>query len=337
MPATLQDIASRIGVSRMTVSEVLRDRGSYKPETVAAIRQAAAELGYRPNAQARAMKAKRTGLIGIVLPNSPLPHKQMSQMSAMETVLGLNQTLDDAGYVSTLVPVTDLPGADRSPSRVFTERMLDAMVIIGRIPPEAGVAFDELTEPRIWCDSDVWQPTGCIRRDESAAAVSIGQHLHEVGYRKWVWLDTQSSHYSWQARRDSIEQVANQVGVDLKTVTTPPVHYGDVPNWLTDLSLSPDVAVIAAGGYTATSIAGQAAMLGYTIGRDFGLATCEGVYAIQRTIPQITQVPFFRYSMGEAAARMLCDLLAQPNHAPESKLQKHNLVVGTTTPGPNSN
>lgn len=70
---TLDDVAARAGVSRMTASNALRgktvagdpDRPLVKPATAARVRKAAAELGYRPNLAARRLSSGRTGIIGL--------------------------------------------------------------------------------------------------------------------------------------------------------------------------------------------------------------------------------------------------------------------------------
>jgi LacI family transcriptional regulator len=65
---TMAEVARHAGVSRTTVSFVLSDRPSANipEETRARILEAVAELGYRPNAGARALAAQRTRLVGLI-------------------------------------------------------------------------------------------------------------------------------------------------------------------------------------------------------------------------------------------------------------------------------
>lgn len=65
---TMVDVAERAGVSRTAVSFVLNDRpdASIPPETRRRILDAATELGYRANAGARALAARRSDCFGIV-------------------------------------------------------------------------------------------------------------------------------------------------------------------------------------------------------------------------------------------------------------------------------
>lgn len=65
---TMSDVARRAGVSRTTVSFVLNDKpGATIPdETRRRILKAIDELGYRPNAGARALAANRSGWFGLI-------------------------------------------------------------------------------------------------------------------------------------------------------------------------------------------------------------------------------------------------------------------------------
>lgn len=58
-PATLVDVAGRAGVSISTVSNVLRGVPRVSPRTTARVEAAIAELDYRPNESARALRSLR--------------------------------------------------------------------------------------------------------------------------------------------------------------------------------------------------------------------------------------------------------------------------------------
>lgn len=61
---TLKDVALEAGVSYQTVSKVLNGRGQVSKETEERIRAVARQLGYRPHAIARNMRAQRSFMIG---------------------------------------------------------------------------------------------------------------------------------------------------------------------------------------------------------------------------------------------------------------------------------
>ncbi len=67
MPASIYDIARSLNLSAMTVSRALNqnDKSYVSPETRRRVMQAARELGYTPNRNARALVTKRTNSISV--------------------------------------------------------------------------------------------------------------------------------------------------------------------------------------------------------------------------------------------------------------------------------
>src|SRR5688572_20445209 len=72
---TRDDVARRAGVSVATVSYVLN--AGPKPvslEKRQRVLEAVAALGYRPNSIARSLRARRTNILGLVIPDSANPY-----------------------------------------------------------------------------------------------------------------------------------------------------------------------------------------------------------------------------------------------------------------------
>lgn len=64
---TSAEVAERAGVSQSAVSRVFTPGASASPKTATKVRQAAADLGYRPNVLARAMVSGKSRIIGLVV------------------------------------------------------------------------------------------------------------------------------------------------------------------------------------------------------------------------------------------------------------------------------
>jgi LacI family transcriptional regulator len=65
---TLEDIAKKLKVSRVTVSKALRGHTDISDETSKKVRRMAKELGYSPNYMARNLSARRSNMLGFVVP-----------------------------------------------------------------------------------------------------------------------------------------------------------------------------------------------------------------------------------------------------------------------------
>ena len=86
----IAEIANLAGVSRAAVSRYFNN-GYLSEEKRLAIRKAVEETGYRPSAQARTLRTKRTGMVGVILPKMVSP-------SVGRMVEGMLSVLDARGY-----------------------------------------------------------------------------------------------------------------------------------------------------------------------------------------------------------------------------------------------
>lgn len=66
---TIKEIAKLAGVSVATVSRVINNTGSVKPETTEKIKEIIKEINYVPNSLARSLSTKKSDTIGVVFPN----------------------------------------------------------------------------------------------------------------------------------------------------------------------------------------------------------------------------------------------------------------------------
>ena len=73
MVASISDVAKLAGVSKSTVSLVCNNKGYVSPETREKIERAMAELNYTPSALGQNLKLRRSGIIGIIVPDISHP------------------------------------------------------------------------------------------------------------------------------------------------------------------------------------------------------------------------------------------------------------------------
>jgi LacI family gluconate utilization system Gnt-I transcriptional repressor len=96
---TLRDVSDASGVSEMTVSRVLRNRGDVSEPTRAKVLDAARALGYVPNKIAGALASQRVNLVAVIIPS-------LSNMVFPEVMTGVSEALEDTG-LQPVVGVTN--------------------------------------------------------------------------------------------------------------------------------------------------------------------------------------------------------------------------------------
>ncbi|MFG1704345.1 LacI family DNA-binding transcriptional regulator [Nonomuraea sp. M3C6] len=74
MRSRLKDVAEHAGVSIKTVSNVVNGYPHVSPATRARVEQAIAELSYRPNLSARSLRAGRSGVVALAVPDLDNPY-----------------------------------------------------------------------------------------------------------------------------------------------------------------------------------------------------------------------------------------------------------------------
>lgn len=329
---TLSQVASEAGVSLGAASVALRDdRQStirVSPEAVRRVRSAATALGYRPSAASRAMKSRRTRQVGVLLPNRR-GHEGASPMS-FETIQGLNEGLQPAGYVLTLVRMHDVLDDLASGSRVFQEQVLDGVVVLGAMPEGVEDWLARRFQRVVWCDSNVWNPTHCIRRDEVAAGRLAAEALLRAGHRKIVWAAVPPSapdHYSRAERLDGVRASVSAAGVALVEVAV------DASTAWPDFGRG-DIGIVA-GSHPVAELVCLAALRARRVpGEDFGLASCDDPHFTAWTWRQLSRVEFSRFDMGRQAAALLLDALSGEQPSPPSRRMDCRWMDGETIRNP---
>lgn len=98
-PLTLRDVSEASGVSEMTVSRVLRNRGDVSEATREKVLEAAKALGYVPNKIAGALASQRVNLVAVIIPS-------LRNMVFPEVMSGISAVLEETD-LQPVVGVTD--------------------------------------------------------------------------------------------------------------------------------------------------------------------------------------------------------------------------------------
>ena len=114
------DVAVRAGVSQATVSRVLSGTTPVSPRTREKVQRALDELGYQPNANARALKTQRTKTIAVVVADITNPFHP-------ELVEALNEALSAAGQMMLLWDAA-VAGDDGSVIAAIQQRLVDGAI-----------------------------------------------------------------------------------------------------------------------------------------------------------------------------------------------------------------
>lgn len=176
---TLQSIADKVGVSRMTVSNAFSRPDQLSAELRERILAAAAELGYvGPDPAARALARGRTGAVGLLL-NGPLSEAFEDHVAAA-FVASVSDELTARGLALTVLT----PPQDNGffPAR---DVAIDAALVYTCEPGSAGVEWLERRGlPVVAVDQDLGEAVPRILVDDRVGARAAAEHLVALGHTR---------------------------------------------------------------------------------------------------------------------------------------------------------
>lgn len=185
-PMTLRDVSEASGVSEMTVSRVLRNKGDVSAATRAKVQEAAKRLGYVPNRIAGSLASSHVNLVAVIIPS-------LKNMVFPEVLTGISEALDDT-ELQPVVGVTEY--RPEKEEKVLFEMLSwrPAGVIIAGLehsePSRAMLAQAGIPVVEIM-DTDGDPIDACVGISHRRAGREMAEAILEAGYRKIGFMGTQ--------------------------------------------------------------------------------------------------------------------------------------------------
>ncbi|MEM9563548.1 MAG: LacI family DNA-binding transcriptional regulator [Actinomycetota bacterium] len=208
---TLEHVAIRAGVSRQTVSRAINGRAEIRRETRDRVLQAAAELGYEPNAFARGLVTDRSDTIGLVVGDITNPFFPDVARAVMEEA--------EARDLVALVCNLGLGWDTLKPLRALSRRGVDGYILFPAAADRDRVlAFAETHGPVVAVDAPYANASmSTIAIDWTSGAEAAARHL-AAGSNAVAVLGAMTEHAS-SARVDAFCREAVRLGLRVSDET----------------------------------------------------------------------------------------------------------------------
>lgn len=332
---TIFDVAVRSGVSKSTVSNVIRGAPNVSEETRGRVLAAVAELNYRPNAVARQLVQQRTSTIGVVVGDLTNPIYS-------ELVKLLERHALALGY-TTMVSNTD-GHAEREAARIeaLLERRVAGIAMLQFSGD--GSIIDELLADGVALAviSCFEERADCVTIDETKGLAIAVRHLAELGHRRLAYATSplveertdRARHASFvrECRRAGCEEAATIV-LDVEAVLA------DEPGAADELASLLDgdgpTGFAAANDIAAIALIEAVERLGASVPDDVSVVGFDGIELGGLSRIGLTTVAQPRERMAEIGIHLLMDRIESgPAPPPRHVLLEPELVVRTTTAPP---
>jgi LacI family transcriptional regulator len=341
---TASDIAAHLGIGKSTVNQVLNGRAEEKRISIATrerVQEAARELGYRPNAFARAVGTGRFGCAALIQPRSSiyLPHWLL---------LGLTEELQKHDMTLMLSEAHDTECEDPELlPKAVRELAADGLLVnmAGRITSTLHEALEGLNTPVLWINSR--QEYDAVYPDDILAGRMATKHLLGMGHQRVAYFDTafaqdREPHYS---RHDRLQ--GYREAMQTKRLQTRSVQLPVMPDTIEDMQFDERVdvaaqflaaesrptAIVAYGLDSALPVLQAAERLGLKVPRDLSLVMCAD--DINRHIGRpVTTVVTSMKEVGKQSVQMLLRKIEQAEEPMASRAIEPWFFDGATCAPP---
>ena len=310
-PLTLRDVSEACGVSEMTVSRVLRNRGDVSAATREKVLQAAKSLGYVPNQIAGSLASQRVNLVAVIIPS-------LSNMVFPEVLTGINRTFEDT-QLQPVVGVTDyMPEKEE---QVLYERLSwrpPGSIIAGlehsdaahAMLQNAGIPVVEIM------DTDGNPVDSMVGISHRQAGLDIAKAILKQGYSRIGFMGTSMPRdHRARKRFEGLTEGLAKAGIEIEARDF--YEGGSALAKGREMTASmleqnPDLDFL----YYSNDMIGAGGLLyllekGVDIPGDIGLAGFNGVELLQGLPRQLATTDACRLEIGRAAAEIIRDRMLQ--------------------------
>ncbi len=304
---TLADVAARAGVSRATASRALVDDERISAGTRAVVQEAAEALKYVPNAAARSLRRRRTGILGLLLADLGDPvHGQVAA--------GFEQAAAADGYTVVIVAASNVPDHERAAIDVFVEHATDGIALVSSVlePAEAReragpgrpVVIVQPDAPGILREQGA-PPDGLIQTDDVGGVTAAARHLVETGHRRVLYLGA-GGRSSDEVRREAASRVIREAGLEPLSTTSLPDDAWRTPTLVADAVAHPlPDAVLCYDDKLALALLDGLRARGLRVPRDVSVVGFDDIPFAAISNPRLTTVSTPTDELGRLAARGL--------------------------------
>lgn len=304
---TLQDVADRVGVTKMTVSRYLK-----KPEQVSKalqekIQLALDELGYIPNKVPDILSSSKSHAIGLLVPS-------LTNQVFAEMIRGIESVTEPAGYQTMLAHYGYSQTAEEARIATLLGYNVDGLILsesfhtdrVRRMIQTAGIPVIEVMDS---ASSAIEQAIGF---DNEAAAFAMTELMIARGHRKTVYfaarMDTRT-----RFKIRGYERAMEQQGLTPISLQTEEASSFTRGALLLRQALTqcPELdGIFCTNDDLAIGALYECQRQGIPVPQQIGIAGFHGLDIANAMVPQLATVVTPREEMGRIAAEQLLARLA---------------------------
>lgn len=307
--ANIKDIARSVGVSPATVSRALSDTGLVAEPTLSRIRQVAEALNYRPNANARSLRTRRSMAVLMVV-------RDVGNPFYLEILKGVESAARAAGYSVLMGNTENNPDREIEYFDMLRDGHADGMILMtGQLPQKPGFA-ERLSGAPVVVALESIEESGLphVMIDNVAAAKEAVEHLIALGHHRIAHITGPVPEPMSLDRREGYRAAMASAGLVVPVGYEPRgdylLHTGELLCRQLFSMPEPPSAIFVANDEMAFGVINELRRLGRDVPADVSVVGFDDLFLSQAFHPPLTTVSQPRAEIGRAAMKMLLGVLS---------------------------
>ena len=333
---TIDDVATRAGVHKATVSRALnsRTRHQVSADALARVEAAAEELGYVPNAMARGLRTSSSMTIGVIIPDLTNPFFP-------PVVRGIENYLQPRGYTALLANTDGSEEIERLALESLLGRRVDGLIIASG--SRQGSALADAYKAgvlAVMLNRDAGGiPYPLVTGNDATGVVAAVAHLVDLGHRRILHIAGPEGFSTSETRTDAFRAACAAAKGVTGTVLEASALSVEAGQQAMDRVLtarrSRPTAIVAGNDLVALGVLRSLRAHGLSCPGDVSVVGFNDIEFAQDTYPPLTTVRVPMQEMGAEAARALLDAIETKTQEPVTVRLPVSLIVrGSTGPAP---
>lgn len=309
---TIKQLAEQCGVSIATVSKALNNMPDVNVDTANRIREVAKQVGYLPNASARALKTNRSQNMGVIFVDTT--HHGLAHEFFSLILDSFKLEAEHLGYDITFISnnIGDSPMSYLEHCRY---RHCDGVVCCTDFLNPMIMDFVGSGIPLVTIDY-VFDNVGAVLSDNVQGMRDLVQYIYNKGHRRIAYIHGEGTAVT-RYRLASFHRVMAEYGLTVpdqyikqgrfhhpQSSVQPTVELLNLPEPPTCIIYPDDFSYI--GGMT------EIESMGLRVPDDVSVAGYDGIYLSQALRPKLTTLKQDTGRIGASAARLLAEAIEHP-------------------------
>lgn len=310
---TLKQIAAECGVSVASVSKALNHMPDIGPKTAERIRQKAQDMGYHPNAAARALKTNRAYSIGLLYDDITGPGLTHEYYAGL--LNAVKQQVESAGYTVTFIN-NSIGGRKSTYLEHCQHRSCNGVVVVNKDFSDPGVVELANSNLPVVTVDFMFNSCSAVVSDNIQGVRDIMEYVCKKGHRRIAFIHGEDTAVT-RARLASFHQFCMEQGLSIPDEYLVAARYHDpdrcrvAAKQLLDLKERP-TCILCPDDISALGAIAEIEQAGLSIPSDISIVGYDGIPLTRIFHPYMTTICQDSQALGTTAAKLLLDCIENP-------------------------